>query len=111
MSIWQDIRFGARTLRNSPGFAITAVITLSLGIGATTTIFSVSDAMLWKPIPLLRIDSLMMVLQRDNDDTNGWNSNTPADVDDIQRGTTALENLASWQGGMANLVGSGGEPE
>ncbi|MGO9273778.1 MAG: ABC transporter permease [Terriglobia bacterium] len=111
MSIWQDVRFGARTLRHSPGFAVTAVITLSLGIGATTAIFSVSDALLWKPIPLPHIDNLVMVLQRDNDDPNQWDSNTPADVDDIQRNSTALQNLASEQYGMANLVGAGGEPE
>ena len=67
MSIWQDVRFGARTLRNAPGFAITAVVTLSLGIGATTAIFSVSDALLWKPIPLPRIESLVMLLERDSD--------------------------------------------
>ena len=97
MSIWQDVRFGARTLRHSPGFAVTAVITLSLGIGATTAIFSVSDALLWKPIPLPHIDNLVMVLQRDNDDPNQWDSNTPADVDDIQRNSTALQNLASEQ--------------
>jgi putative ABC transport system permease protein len=111
MSIWQDVRFGARTLRHSPGFAVTAVITLSLGIGATTAIFSVSDALLWKPIPLPHIENLVMVLQRDNDDPNEWDQNTPADVDDIQRNSTALQNLASEQYGMANLVGSGGEPE
>jgi putative ABC transport system permease protein len=111
MSIWQDVRFGARTLRHSPGFAVTAVITLALGIGATTAIFSVSDALLWKPIPLPRMDSLVIVLQRDSDDPGSWNDNTPADVDDIQRDATALQNLASWQFGMANLVGSGGEPE
>jgi len=111
MSIWQDIRFGARTLRNAPGFAATAVITLSLGIGATTAIFSVSDAMLWKPIPLPHMDNLVILLQRDNEDPNSWNSTAPADVDDIRRGTTAIDGLASWQFGMANLVGAGGEPE
>jgi putative ABC transport system permease protein len=111
MSIWQDVRFAARTLRNSPGFAVTAVITLALGIGATTAIFSVCDAMLWKPIALPRMDSLVMVLERDNDDANNWSETTPADTDDIHRGVTALENFASFQFGMANLVGSGGEPE
>ncbi len=111
MSIWQDVRFGTRTLRNAPAFAITAVITLSLGIGATTAIFSVSDAMLWKPIALPHMESLAVVLERDNDDPNQWNVSTPADVDDIQRQTRALDKLASWQYGLANLVGKGGEPE
>jgi putative ABC transport system permease protein len=111
MSIWQDVRFGLRTLRNSPGFAATAVITLSLGIGATTAIFSVSDAMLWKPIPLPRMESLVMLLQRFTEDPNEWNETSPADTEDIQRQITAIDRLASFQFGMANLVGSGGEPE
>jgi len=111
MSIWQDVRFGARRLRNAPGFALTAVITLSLGIGATTAIFSVSDAMLWKPIPLPHMENLVILLQRYNDDPNQWNENSPADTDDVRRQTTMLEDMASWQDGMANLVGQGGEPE
>ena len=111
MNIWHDVRFGARTLSKAPGFAITAVITLALGIGATTAIFSVSDAMLWKPIPLPHMDTLVMVVQRDNESANDWNASTPADVDDIRRGASSIENLASFQQGMANLVGSGGEPE
>ena len=54
-------------LRKSPGFAITAVLTLALGIGATTAVFSVCDSLLWKPIALPHLESLVMVLQRDPD--------------------------------------------
>jgi putative ABC transport system permease protein len=111
MNLWQDIRYGERMLRKSPGFAATAVLTLALGIGATTAVFSVCDSLLWKPIALPHLESLVMVLQRIPDNPNEWNSDAPADLDDIRRETTTLDNVATWDGGMANIVGAGGEPE
>jgi putative ABC transport system permease protein len=111
MNLWQDIRYGERMLRKSPGFAITAVLTLALGIGATTAVFSVCDSLLWKPIALPHLESLVMVLQRIPDNPNEWNSVSPADLEDVGRQSTALENLASWDEGMANIVGAGGTPD
>jgi putative ABC transport system permease protein len=111
MSLWQDLRYGARTLRNSPGFTVTAVITMALGIGATTATFSVCDAMLWKPLPLPHLEQLVIVLQRAPGDPNDWVSNTPADAQDIRRENTSFQDMAFWEGGSANMVGAGGEPE
>ena len=111
MNLWQDIRYGERMLRKSPGFAVTAVLTLALGIGATTAVFSLCDAMLWKPVPLPHLESLAMVLQRVPDAPNEWNSLTAADLEDVRRDSTAFQSLATWQGGLANIVGASGEPE
>src|SRR5664280_2468675 len=94
MSVWQDIRYGERMLRKSPGFALTAVLTLGLGIGATTAVFSVCDALLWKPIALPHLESLVMVLERDPGDPNDWNSGVAADLEDIRRESTSLQGLA-----------------
>ena len=63
------------------------------------------------PYRLPHLDSLVTVLQGDPDDLNHWDSATPADIDDIRRENTTLGSLTSWEGGLANLGASGGEPE
>jgi hypothetical protein len=59
----QDLRYGVRLLRRQPGFAAAAILTMALGIGATTVLFSVADGVLLKPLPWVDADRLMRVTE------------------------------------------------
>jgi len=64
--LWQDLRYGARTLLKAPGFTLTVVATLALGIGINTAVYSVVDAVLFRPLPFAEPDRLAEILQQDS---------------------------------------------
>jgi predicted permease len=61
-TLWQDIRFGARGLMKSPGFTVLAVLSLALGIGANTTMFSMANGILWRQLPVPEADRMVRIL-------------------------------------------------
>ncbi|HEV2495311.1 MAG TPA: ABC transporter permease [Terriglobia bacterium] len=100
------MRYGLRQLRRSPGFTAVAVITLALGIGATTAIFSVVNGVLLRPLPYAQPDRLVSVQE------GGPGIGNPAsylDFFDWQAENHIFSEMASYHGGEGTLTG-GGEP-
>jgi putative ABC transport system permease protein len=97
--LWQDIRFGLRMLRKNPGFTTVAVLTLALGIGANTAVFSVVETILLHPLPYADPSRLVEVF-------NSYNSSsianfpkaglTPGDFTDWRRQATMFSDLAAY---------------
>ncbi|HEV2205813.1 MAG TPA: ABC transporter permease, partial [Candidatus Acidoferrales bacterium] len=107
-AIWQDVRFALRMLRKSPGFTAVAVLTLALGIGANTAIFSFIDAWVIQPLPYPHAERLI-VLQSHNI-KKGWTSDSvtsTADFLDFQKETTSFSQIAAWSSWDFNLTGNG----
>jgi predicted permease len=107
-NFWRDIRFGARMLLKSPAFTGVAVLTLALGIGANTAIFSVIDAALLRPLPYPDADRIVVLYQLDQDKQT--DNPAPADFLEFQRESKSFEQLAAYRGLPANLSGNG-QPE
>jgi len=60
-TVWRDVRYGVRMLRRAPAFSVVAILTLGIGIGATTALFSLADEVLFKPLPVTNPDELVML--------------------------------------------------
>jgi len=107
-TLWQDMRYGARMLLKKPGFTLIAVITLALGIGANTAIFSLVNAVLLRPLPFAESERLVWTWG----EFSGGNraSTSPPDFLDYRAQNRCFEELAAMLFKSFNLTGSG-EPD
>src|SRR5215831_12335017 len=110
--LWQDLRYGARMLMKKPGFTLIAVITLALGIGANTAIFSVINGVLLRPLALHDPDRLVMLWTDNPAYQLGFHEFPAANADlpEWRATATSFEQLAALQSNPADLS-DGGEPE
>jgi putative ABC transport system permease protein len=103
---WQDLRFGLRTLRKSPGFTSVAVLTLALGIGANTVIFSAVYAVLLKPLPYKDSDRLVFIEKKNP--PRGWVRNpiSPAEILAWRNQSVAFEDIPAYTQRTCVLTGA-----
>jgi predicted permease len=96
-TLWQDLRFGARMLMKKPGFTLIAVLTLALGIGANTAIFSVVNAVLLKPLPYLK-DSRLVFIESGarQTDPREYFGASPADFWDWHAQSRTFQQIAAY---------------
>ena len=102
----QDAGFALRIMRRSPGFALTAIGTLALGIGATTAVFSVVNAVLLRPLPYRDADRLVVVRNTEPKTGALWPVSY-ADFEDWTRDSRSFEDMAALQFESFNLTGAG----
>jgi putative ABC transport system permease protein len=107
-SLFQDLRYAVRTLVERPGFTGVAALTIALGVGGTTAMFGVVDAVLLRPLPCAEPDRLVMLWTRTPSGPQAAAS-WPEFVDWREQ-NHSFADMAAWRGQSVNLTG-GGEPE
>jgi putative ABC transport system permease protein len=109
-SVWQDLRYGVRMLLKSPGFTMVAILTLGLGIGINTSIFSVVNAVLLKPLPFDAPDRLVKIYSTNARRGTTTNPFSFLNFADYRAGQQSFEALAAYTGSSVALSG-GNFPE
>ena len=109
----QDVRYAIRSLRHSPAFALAAIATLALGVGATLAVFTVVNGVLVRPLPYHDPSRLSMIwiIQHTRDGSSGNLPLTSGFFSDIARDAKSVDDMAAFRGWAYSLSANGGEPE
>jgi putative ABC transport system permease protein len=107
----QDLRYGLRVLLKQPGFTLVAVVTLALGIGANTAIFSVVNAVLLRPMPYAESERLIKLYGNMLSVNMANMSASVPELTDYRQQTSSFDGIAAYDDFSANLTSKDGEPE
>lgn len=105
MNLWQDVRYSGRTLAQNPGFTTVAVLTLALGMGATTAIFSVVNAILLRPLPFYESDRIVVIHNQFLALNLKYASCSVADYYEYRKQTGIFDEVAAVGASSYNLTG------
>src|SRR6059058_801593 len=105
----QDIRYAFRTFRRAPGLTFLVVVSLAIGIGATTAIFSVVNALLLKPLPYPDPERLAVLWLRSPGINIPQDWPSPGQYMDVKNENRSFSELSISQGGSGALIGRGGQ--
>ncbi|HEV2447474.1 MAG TPA: ABC transporter permease, partial [Candidatus Sulfopaludibacter sp.] len=109
-SLFDDVRYSIRAFGKSPGFTITAIAALGIGIGATTAVFSIVNTVLLRPIPFPDPDSLLVLATVDPSQGSGSGADetvSPARFVHLRAQSDVLHDVAAIVSGMTNYSGGG----
>ena len=109
-TLLQDVRFGWRLLRRSPGFTIAAVLALGLGVGATTAVFTLLDRVVLRPLPYPSPDRLTMIWETNDSKGLAHERLSPVNFMDYRGLSQAFEDAAAWWYPQLNLTEPGRDP-
>lgn len=103
---WRDLRYGFRTLRRAPGFSLVAIAVMALGIGATTSLFTIVRSVLLKPLPFRDPDSLVMVYDHFTGSKRViYNTVAPGDYQEWRKQAHGFQDMAAWRWWAGTLTG------
>ena len=105
-TLLQDLRYGLRQLRRNPGFTIVAVLTLALGIGATTAVFSLLDAVLLRPLPYSHPEQLFRLYPTDRSGRHTMEATSYPDFHDWEDQSRTFESMAAYYDQDFNFTGA-----